>query len=85
MKKKEIDIDSELIDKYPNVKKALSVFNSCVLHCQRKNALTFAKLAIEKDIKPESKKAEDINHYYLEKEHLFRFFKSMVIPGGFEV
>lgn len=83
--KKEIPVEPVLVDNYPNVKKALSVFNSCKLYCQRVAALEFARLAIEQDVKPISKKAEDVNNHYLEKEHLYNFFKSMVTPGGFEV
>jgi len=71
---------------YPSVKKAISVFQSCNLYCQRLNALVFAKLAIERDVvKPTSRKPEHVIAYHTEKASLFNFFESMVNRGGFEV
>lgn len=86
MEKTLIEKEIENFNHYPSVKKAISVFQSCNLYCQRLNALVFAKLAIERDVvKPTSRKPEAIIAYHNQKASLFNFFESMVNRGGFEV
>ena len=72
-------------DLYPNVKKALRVFESCNFYNQKLVALNYAKRAIEVDVKPLGKKEIDQHNCMVEKQSLYNFFSSLVDPGGLEV
>ena len=67
----------EIISEYPIVRRAVRVIRSCIIPEQKLAAIQYAKLAIEKDIQPKTKKKEDIVKCELEKDSIYKFICSL--------
>ena len=87
-KKKKNETIEEVVanyNNYPNVKKAVHIFNSCVSYHQKIVALNYARLAIKTDVQPVGNKPEHIDEMWKERAGLERFFTALIPHAGLDV
>lgn len=67
----------EIPNEYKLIRKSIKILKSCIHPQQKLTALNYARLAIEKEIIPKSKKEKDIVECEKEKDVLFKFISNL--------
>jgi len=63
----------EIPQEYKLVRRAIRALRGCVHPQQKITAIEYARLAIERDIKPGSNKAKEVERCEIEKDTIFKF------------